>query len=149
MLLLRHRGTEGYRPTGRILVQVRIANALDPCREIECDALIDRGAWGMMLPRPWQERLGPLPEVRTIELVTADQRVVSGEVVGPVRIAIEGFRAVSSEVTFVEMEPEEGRYRPLVGYTILEQAGIAVDVVGHRLLKVPHMDLRSALASGG
>ena len=30
------------------------------------------------------------------------------------------------------------------GYTVLEQAGIAVDVVGGRLLEVPHMGSRAA-----
>ena len=98
------------------------------------------GRVGLQLPRAWKERLGTLPVVRTVELVTADQRVVTGEVCGPVTIRIEGFELVSSEVTFVEMELESGRYDPLLGYTVLEQAGIAVDVVGGRLLNIPHLD---------
>ncbi len=44
---------------------------------------------------------------------------------------------MSSEVTFVDMELEGGRYRPLLGYTLLEQAGLAADSVGGRLLKIP------------
>jgi len=47
------------------------------------------------------------------------------------------------------MELESGRYDPLLGYTVLEQAGIAVDVVGGRLLKVPPPDLRAASGSSG
>jgi len=86
---------------------------------------------------------------RTVEMVTADQRVVSGEVCGPVTIQIEGCEPVSSEVTFVDMELEGGRYRPLLGYTVLEQAGLAADPVGGRLLKIPHMDLRPASGSTG
>ena len=109
---------------------------------------IDTGAWGLQLPRAWKERLGTLQVLRTVELVTADQRVVTGEVCGPVTIRIEGFELVSSEVTFVEMELESGRYDPLLGYTVLEQAGIAVDVVGGRLLNIPHLDLRAASATG-
>jgi len=35
------------------------------------------------------------------------------------------------------------------GYTVLEQAWIAVDVLGGRLLKVPHMDLRAASGATG
>ena len=58
--------------------------------------------------------------------------MVSGEVCGPVTIQIEGFEPVSSEVTFVDMELEGGRYRPLLGYTVLEQAGLAADPVGGR-----------------
>jgi predicted aspartyl protease len=105
---------------------------------------VDTGAWGLMLPRAWKEQLGSFPVVRTVEMVTADHRVVTGEVCGPATIRIEGFEPVSSEVTFVDMELESGRYDPLLGYTVLEQAGIAVDPVGHRLLKIPHMDLRAA-----
>src|SRR5437773_5027502 len=133
---------------GRILTHVTIVNALDPAREISCQALVDTGAWGLMLPRAWKERLGAFQMTRTVDMVTADQRVVSGEVCGPVTIRIEGFEPVSSEVTFVEMELESGRYAPLLGYTVLEQAGVAVDVVGGRLLKIPHLDLRAASATG-
>jgi len=134
---------------GRILTHVTIVNALDPAREISCQALVDTGAWGLMLPRAWKEQLGALPVLRTVELVTADQRVVTGEVCGPVTIRIEGFEPVSSEVTFVDMELEGGRYRPLLGYTVLEQAGLAADPVGGRLLKIPHMDLRGASGRNG
>jgi hypothetical protein len=42
------------------------------------------------------------------------------------------------------MEPRDGHYEPLLGYVTLEQAGIAVDGVGHRLLHVPHLDLKRA-----
>ncbi len=149
MRTLRLRQTRWLSRMGRILTHVTIVNALDPAREIGCEALVDTGAWGLMLPRAWKERLGAFQMTRTVEMVTADQRVVSGEVCGPVTIRIEGFEPVSSEVTFVDMELDEGRYHPLLGYTVLEQAGIAVDVVGHRLLKIPHMDLRAAAGSSG
>ncbi len=56
---------------------------------------------------------------------------------------------MSSEVTFADMELEGGRYRPLLGYTVLEQAGLAADPVGGRLLKIPYMDLRAASVSAG
>src|SRR5438876_5067367 len=94
-------------------------------------------------------RLKQVQMTRTVDMVAADQRVVSGEVCGPVTIQIEGWEPVSSEVTFVDMELEGGRYRPLLGYTVLEQAGLAADPVGGRLLKIPHMDLRAASASTG
>jgi len=32
------------------------------------------------------------------------------------------------------MEPEEGAYKPLIGYIPLEQARVVVDMVGHRLI---------------
>ncbi len=149
MRTLRLRQTRWLSRMGRILTHVTIVNALDPAHEISCEALVDTGAWGLMLPRAWKERLGAFQMTRTVEMVTADQRVVSGEVCGPVTIQIEGCEAVSSEVTFVDMELEGGRYRPLLGYTVLEQAGLAPDPVGGRLLKIPHMDLRAASGSTG
>src|SRR3989449_11634796 len=103
---------------GRILTHVTIVNALDPAREISCEALVDTDAWGLMLPRAWKERLGAFQMTRTVEMVTADQRVVSGEVCGPVTIQTEGCEPVSSEVTFGDMELEGGRYRPLPASTV-------------------------------
>src|SRR5205814_7012074 len=137
MRTLRLRQPRWISRTGRILTHVTIVNALDPAREISCEALVDTGAWGLMLPRAWKERLGAFPMTRTVEMVTADQRVVSGEVCGPVTIRIEGCEAVSSEATFVDMELEGGRYRPLLGHTVLAQAGLAADPAGGRLLQVP------------
>src|SRR5439155_22901513 len=52
-----------------------IANALDPAREIGCEGLVDTGAWGLMLPRAWKQRLGAFQMTRTVEMITADQRV--------------------------------------------------------------------------
>src|SRR5438552_2926933 len=134
MRTLRLRQTRWLSRMGRILTHVTIVNALDAAREISCQALVDTGAWGLMLPRAWKERLGAFQVTRTVEMITADQRVVSGEVCGPVTIQIEGFEPVSSEVTFVDMELEGGRYRPLLGYTVLEQAGLAADPGGVRRL---------------
>ena len=80
--------------------------------------------------------------IGTVELETATQATVQGEVRGPVKIQIEGFRPIFSEVLFVDMTPEEGIYEPLLGYIILEQSQAAVDMLGHRLIYVKHMDLK-------
>jgi hypothetical protein len=48
-----------------------------------------------------------------------------------------------AEVLFLDMQPDEdGEYEPLVGYIALEQAGAAVDMLGHRLLHVKRVDLK-------
>src|SRR5437773_12207209 len=93
---------------GRILTHVTIVNALDPAREISCQALVDTGAWGLMLPRAWKERRGAFQMTRTVEMVTPDPRGVSGAVGGPVTIQIEGSEPVSREVTFVHLELDGG-----------------------------------------
>ena len=107
-----------------------------------CDALVDTRASHMVLPTEWKERLGPLDSTRTIELETATQQRIKGEVCGPVRIQIEGFRPIFNEVAFVKMKPTDGEYQPLIGYIILEQSQAAVDMLGHRLVPIKHLDLK-------
>ena len=55
---------------------------------------------------------------------------------------MEGFRPVHNEVLFIDMEPEDGRYEPLLGYIALEQCGAAVDLIGHRLVRVRFLDAK-------
>jgi hypothetical protein len=97
----------------------------------------------MVLPRAWRDRLGPLELMETIEVETATQETVRGDVCGPVRIQIEGFRPVHNEVLFVDMKPADGIYEPLVGYLVLEQSQAAVDMLGHRLIHAKHLDLKA------
>ena len=127
---------------GRIIASVRIDNVSSVSKGLRCDALVDIGASHMVLPTAWKERLGKLDSTRTIELETATQEILTGEVCGPVRIQIEGFPAIYSEVSFVEMKPEDGEYEPLIGYLVLEQSQAGVDILGHRLVKIKHMDLK-------
>jgi len=128
---------------GKVIVQVAVANLLDPARKLQVNALVDTGAFGLVLPLAWKEQLGELPEVEMVEIETADQRVVVAEVRGPVRIQLEGFRRVTGEVIFVEMERGPHGYQPLVGYTVLELSGVAVDMVSHRLIARKYYDLKS------
>src|SRR6266566_6241339 len=127
---------------GRIVASVKIDNVLDPSKSLRCDALVDTGASHMVLPTAWKERLGQLGSTRTIELETATQAIVTGAVCGPVRIQIEGFPAIYNEVSFVEMNPADGEYEPLIGYLVLEQSQAGVDMLGHRLITIKHMDLK-------
>lgn len=127
---------------GRIISPVRIENITDSSQSILCDALVDTSASHLVLPAAWKERLGELELIETIELETATQETVSGEIWGPVRIQIEGFRHIYNEVLFVEMKPDDGIYEPLIGYLVLEQSQAAVDMLGHRLMKVKRMDLK-------
>jgi hypothetical protein len=125
-----------------IVVSVKVGNAVDDSMSVTCNALVDTRASHMLLPTAWQERLGPLDSTRTIELETATQEIITGEVCGPVRIQIEGFRPIFNEVAFVEMKPADGEYKPLIGYIVLEQSQAAVDMLGHRLVPIKHMDLK-------
>ena len=127
---------------GRIVASVRIDNVLDATKSVTCDALVDTGASHMVLPTAWKERLGQLESTRTVELETATQEILTGEVCGPVRIQIEGFPVVYNEVSFVDMNPQDGEYEPLIGYIVLEQSQAGVDVLGNRLVPIKYMDLK-------
>ena len=128
---------------GRIIASVTIANLGDPAAHLRCDAMVDTGASHMVLPAAWRDRLGDLEQVATVALETATQDTVQGTICGPVRIEIEGFRPIFNEVLFLDMTPANAEYEPLIGYVILEQSQAAVDMLGHRLIPVGRMDLKS------
>ena len=127
---------------GRIVASVKIDNPSDPNARLRCDALVDTGSSFMVLPSAWRDRLGKLDDLGRIQLETATQETVEGELCGPVRIQIEGFRPIYNEVLFQDMKQENGEYEPLIGYVILEQSQAAVDMLGHRLVAVNRMDLK-------
>ena len=127
---------------GRIVATVRIENAADLSKALTCDALVDTGASLMVLPSAWKDRLGKLEFLTEIEVETATQERVTAEVCGPVRIQIEGFRAILNEVAFVEMKPDRSEYEPLIGYIVLEQSLADVDMINHRLVHIKHFDLK-------
>ena len=119
---------------GRIVVQIKLTNFTDPTNSISLSALVDTGAAYITLPNSWRERLGKIEELAEIEVEMADQSVKQGTVCGPVRAKIGGFRTIMAEVLFLDMLPDEnGEYEPILGYIPLEQAGAAVDMLGHRL----------------
>ena len=127
---------------GRIIASVTIDNVADPSKSLRCDALVDTGASYLVLPMAWRDRLGSLEVMTEVEMETATQETIKGLVCGPVRIQIEGFRPIHNDVAFVEMTPDDGEYEPLIGYLVLEQSQVAVDMLGHRLVQVKHMDLK-------
>ena len=130
---------------GRIVTTVDIQNLALSGSSKKIDALVDTGASYLTLPFAWKEQFGLFDTEETVELQTATQQVVEGIVCGPVRIKVEGFRAIYNEVLFLDMDPNGGEYEPLLGYIVLEQCGVAVDMIGHRLVPVKYMDLKSCL----
>ncbi|MBI4556295.1 MAG: hypothetical protein HY706_01810 [Candidatus Hydrogenedentes bacterium] len=128
---------------GRIVAQVKMANLTDPNKTLSLSALVDTGAAYITLPNVWRQKLGEMEQLAEIEVEMADQSLKKGLVCGPVRARIGEFRPIMAEVLFLEMQPnEEGEYEPLIGYIALEQAGAAVDMLGHRLVHVKRTDLK-------
>ena len=89
---------------GRIITSVTLTNVIDRSKTFSCDALVDTGATFMVLPTAWKDRLGALELLEEVEVETATQETVKGELRGPVEIQIEGFRRIHSEVMFVDMQ---------------------------------------------
>ena len=128
---------------GRIIAQTKITNLFDEDKFIRCGMFVDTGTGALILPSAWKERLGEFRRSEPVELLLANRDVVRGEACWPVEIRIEGFRPVSNEVIFVDMEQgEDDEYEPLLGYVILEQAQAAVDMLGHRLVPVRYIDMK-------
>jgi len=127
---------------GRIICSVKVENASDSTKRLEFNALVDTGASFLTLPTAWKEKFGDLQTIREVELETATQATVKGEICGPARIRIGGFEPIFGEILFIEMEPDDGIYEPLVGYIVLESSQVGVDMIGHRLVPIKYMDLK-------
>jgi hypothetical protein len=128
---------------GRIVTQMKLSNLSDPGKTLSLSALADTGAAYITLPNAWREKVGEVEQLAEIEVEMADQSLKKGLVCGPLRVRIGEFRPLMAEVLFLDMQPnEEGEYEPLVGYIALEQAGAAVDMLGHRLVHVKRVDLK-------
>jgi hypothetical protein len=128
---------------GRIVTQVKLTNFTDHTKTLSVSALVDTGSAYITLPNVWRESLGNIEELGEVELELADQSVKKGIVCGPIRVRIGEFRPIAAEVLFLDMESDDdGEYEPLIGYIPLEQAGAAVDMLGHRLVHVKRSDLK-------
>ncbi len=128
---------------GRIITSVTVSNTVDLEKSFRFDALVDTGATYLTLPDVWRDRLGDLEKIEDVDFQTANGEIGRGAIHGPVKIKLEGFRPIFSEVLFIQMKTdEEGNYEPLVGYIPLEQIPVAVDMLGHRLVKVRTVDLK-------
>jgi len=129
---------------GEVVVEVTVTNGRDLTRTRRFEALVDTGAYGLVLPLAWKDELGELEAVATVDLETADQRLIEADVWGPVWAQIDGFRRINSEVIFVEMEPGPNGYQPLLGYFVLEQSNVVVDPVSRRLVSRKRYLFKSA-----
>nr|VFJ71615.1 MAG: hypothetical protein BECKFW1821C_GA0114237_10285 [Candidatus Kentron sp. FW] len=127
---------------GRITSRVTVENISTPNNIITVNALVDTGASYLTFPLAWKEKLGAFRSQREIELRTATREIVKAIICGPVEITVEGFRPVYNELLFLDMVPDKGEYEPLLGYVVLEQCGVSVDMSEHRLVPMKYMDAK-------
>jgi len=126
---------------GRILANLTVDNIIHK-KVIHFTGLIDSGASHVVLPSAWRDKLGEIEEIRRVPLSLANQQTIMGLVCGPVKLTLEGFPPVFSEVIFVDMEKDAGGYEPIIGYILLEQCQAAIDFLGHRVVPVKRLDLK-------
>ena len=127
---------------GRIVAKITVSNPIEKAKSRTFDALVDTGASMLTLPSAWKSDFGNFAETRIAKVELADQNTKEIEICGPVAIQIEGFPKIFNEVAFLEMNDSNGAYEPLIGYIPLEQAGILVDMLGHRLKAARYLDLK-------
>ncbi len=111
-------------------------------KSVSCDAFVDTDASLMVLPASWKDRFGELESTRIMESETASGQTIKSEMCGPVRVQLDDFRPIFTEVSFVEMTPGDGECEPLIGHIPLAQSQTRVDILGHRLVCIKHMDLK-------
>ena len=71
------------RQMGEVMVDLAVENVFEPDRRVVCKAMVDTGAFGLVLPNAWKTQLGGLPVLSLVDLELADQRVVTAEIRGP------------------------------------------------------------------
>jgi clan AA aspartic protease len=111
---------------GDVRVQIAIINPRTGARSEEITALADTGATLTVVPGPLLERLG-IEKTRTVPLVLADGRRARRDV-GDAVVAVDG-DAAPCRVVFGQSDDAS-----LLGLTVLEQLGLAVDPVQRRLV---------------
>lgn len=99
---------------------------MTPGKAVACEVLADTGATLTILPATLLGGLGVRPE-KTLEFVLAGGRELKRPV-GEARVAVNG-DAVTARVVFGE--PGDAA---LLGLTVLEELGLAVDPVNRRLM---------------
>ncbi len=128
---------------GRIVAKLKVQNGIDPKKSILCNALVDTGASRLILPMAWKKDLGKLEVTETTEMELANQETMTAQICGPVKVKVEEFAPVFTDVVFIEMKPNpDGMYEPLIGCIVLEQAQATVDMVNHVLVKGKKFDLK-------
>jgi aspartyl protease family protein len=111
---------------GEVRVEIAVINPRTSSRSDEITALADTGATLTVVPGQLLESLG-IARIRSISLVLADGRRAMRDV-GDAVVAVNG-DAAPCRVVFGQ--PDDAT---LLGLTVLEQLGLAVDPVQRRLI---------------
>ena len=126
---------------GATHVTVAIRNPADPGRVWEGLFLVDTGATDCLVPRPYLESIGLVPEGQR-RYGLADGSEIRLDVTGG-RIEFMG------ETTWGTIVFGDENAEPLLGVTALESVGIEVDPRNQTLNRLPATRLRGLRVAGG
>lgn len=125
---------------GKVVVKLRIRNSYDEnqvalgqardVREVELEALVDTGAWSLVLPQWAVDRLG-LIEFKRTTVRLADGRTSSRPVVKDAHLYLQGRDTVQEAIVLDELP------HALLGQLPLEAVDLYVDARGGRLVPNP------------
>lgn len=107
-------------------MEIAVINPRTGARSVDITAVADTGATVMVVPGQLLRSLG-IEKTRTVSLVFADGRRAQRDV-GDAVVEVDG-DATACRVVFGEPDDET-----LLGLTVLEQLGLAVDPVRRRLV---------------
>ncbi len=118
---------------GVIYASAIVRNAGEPERSWEGVFLVDSGATDSLVPRPHLEAIGLKPRGRRIYVMADGSEI--GMDVTTAEVEIMG-EIVGTTIVYGEADVE-----PLLGVTVLESAGIAIDPRNQSLYKRPSVRL--------
>jgi len=121
---------------------VRIESALNEEEWVEFEARVDTSATWLTLPKGWRNKFESLPLGREVNFRRSDGLIITGEVCGPVKIMLEGFRTSFGEVNFVDLDTAEGSGVPLIGSLQLESSQALLDRKNNRLIPMKSYPLK-------
>ena len=91
----------------------------------------------------WKKDLGKLEITEHTVMELANQKTLKAQICGPVRVKLESFAPVYTDVIFIDMVPnDDGLFEPLVGCIVLEQSQVTIDMINHVLVKGKKIDLK-------
>jgi len=116
---------------GDVRITIKVVNPASGKDVSELDVLVDTGATLPVIPQRVLESIG-VSRTKTIKIRMADGRIAERDV-GDATIIVNGDSA-TSRVVFGKEEDA-----PVIGLTILEQLGLAVDPIQRRLVPAEYL----------
>lgn len=115
---------------GKVVEKIKLTSFLDSAKNAEVEAVVDRGATMLALPRELIDGLN-LRKIRDAKVRYANNKVESKGIYGVVSLELKG------RVGVFEALAEVSGSQPLIGQIVLEALDFLVDAKSRRLIPNP------------